>query len=290
MKLNHTILSIFFASVSILSCMDDEDPNAQLNSEIKQIDSYLATSGLSDEAFFDNSSGIRFIVNNQGQYPPAHSGQKVKLSYSTSLFSDRTVISSSVIEEVAEKIQPQGLAYAVSALLGGSSGTFYVPSKYAYGATGATNIPANSTIIFTISSISVQKTSVEQAQFDLDTAAIHTFVKANDPDAMMLPSGVWYKITQPGSGPRPTPYSTISFDYTLKALASPNTTIQQSTLSNYGIFGLIDGLKVGLPQITQGSKVTFYIPSGLGYGPNGATGIAKNANLIFEINLTNVAK
>lgn len=289
MKINLTVLVILFSSVFVFSCMDDDDPNAQWRSEVQQIDSYLVSSGSSNQAFYDNSSGIRFLIHNYGQKPPARKGQKVKLTYSAKLFSTNAEVASGTIEELAENIKPEGLSYAVGSLLAGSMATFYIPSKYAYGEAGTTNVPANSIMIYTITSLEVEKTAAQQTQFKTDSVKIRTYL-GEASEATWHPSGIWYKITEPGSGARPTPYGVVSFDYVLKDIASPNTIIQQSTLSNYSIFGLIDGLKVGLPQISEGSKVTFYIPSGLGYGPDGSTGIGKNANLIFEINLTNVAK
>jgi FKBP-type peptidyl-prolyl cis-trans isomerase len=48
---------------------------------------------------------------------------------------------------------------------------------------------------------------------------------------------------------------------------------------------LILGWLLVLPTVPAGSKLTLYIPSGLGYGEaGGANGkIPSNANLIFEI-------
>jgi len=64
--------------------------------------------------------------------------------------------------------------------------------------------------------------------------------------------------------------------------------IQQGTLPNQSIEGLIPGMQVGLTLLPVGSIATIYIPSGYGYGTQGSSGIPGNANLIFSVNLKSV--
>jgi FKBP-type peptidyl-prolyl cis-trans isomerase len=64
--------------------------------------------------------------------------------------------------------------------------------------------------------------------------------------------------------------------------------IESNTLENTAIFGLIDGFKVTLPLINEGTVATFYIPSGLAYGSNATTAIPANSNLIFNITLKSI--
>jgi FKBP-type peptidyl-prolyl cis-trans isomerase FkpA/FKBP-type peptidyl-prolyl cis-trans isomerase FklB len=49
---------------------------------------------------------------------------------------------------------------------------------------------------------------------------------------------------------------------------------------------LIQGWQIGFTLLNKGSKATLYVPSSLGYGPNGyPPSIPANANLVFEIEL-----
>ena len=58
----------------------------------------------------------------------------------------------------------------------------------------------------------------------------------------------------------------------------------------------IQGLMIGLQQLREGSKATFYIPSGLGFGVQGAsnssgtTVIPGNANIIVDIEVISVSQ
>jgi len=173
--------------------------------------------------------------------------------------------------------------------------TFYIPSKYGYGETGTNLIPPNSILIYEIlSPIEVIKTTAEQTQFNADTTTIRQYINApanNIKNAIKLSSGVWYTIDAVGTGKYPTPYDYITFQFK-GTIMSNNSVFQEGALPNLGEsispFGLIEGLKIGLPRMQEGGSATFYIPSGLAYGTATRTGIPANANLIFKIQLNSV--
>jgi FKBP-type peptidyl-prolyl cis-trans isomerase len=60
---------------------------------------------------------------------------------------------------------------------------------------------------------------------------------------------------------------------------------------SFPVAGVIDGWKIGIPLLDLGDSVTFYIPSGLGYGYAGyEPDIPRNANLIFRVALKDIGK
>jgi FKBP-type peptidyl-prolyl cis-trans isomerase FkpA len=236
------------------------------------------------------------VIDNYGTDAPPHEGQTVKIQYVGKILTtsgpSSVPFASGEINDNLEDVLPTGLGYALSVMLKGSSGTVYIPSKWGYGEAGTASVPANSILVYDIYVEDVVRTTAQVNQMKADTAAIHTWIKVNKPDAIMHPAGFWYTIDQAGSGAYPTPYSVVSFDYTLKLMTNtgPGTAIQQNSLPNTGVFGLIDGLKLGFPRVQTGAKVTFYIPSTLGYGTTAQTGIPANSNLVFEITLTSITQ
>ena len=51
---------------------------------------------------------------------------------------------------------------------------------------------------------------------------------------------------------------------------------------------MIEGWKEGIPYFKEGGVGKLLIPSALGYGPNGNSGIPPNSVLIFDIGLIDV--
>jgi len=290
--LTKTIILVFPVVVLLSSCSKSEDPNAQLNADIKKIDEYLSSQGLTNQVWYDNSHGIRFKVNTYGEGPPPHAGQTVKVTYSGRLLDGTPFLPTTTVTDLIDNIKPSGLQYTLGALLEGSAATFYIPSDYGYGKTGTTGVPPNSVLIYDVFLEDVQRTTTQQTQFESDTAAIHQFITQNEiADAVQHSSGIWYRVTQPGTGDHPLPYNNVFFDYTVRFLTNPTGTIETGHITGNNIFGsMIDGMKIGLPLMNVGSKVTFYIPSGLAYGPVVNASIPPNSNLIFEVSLTSIQK
>jgi FKBP-type peptidyl-prolyl cis-trans isomerase FkpA len=285
------LIILFLIFVALISCKDNDDPNASYNAELKKIDDRLTQLGVSDNVLY-TANGARIVINNPGTGAPPHSGQKVIATVNGELFSDGSTFTSSPINTKLEDITPAGLSFCMGLLMKGTSATIYLPSKSGFGSAGATGVPPNSILVYDVLLENIERTASEQTQFQNDTAAIHQYLIGNSINATGLPSGIWYTVDAPGtgSGVAPTPYSVVTFAYKLKQLTQPGTVLQQGTIPNQQIFGLIDGLKIGMPLMTVGSRYTFYVPSGLAYGPTGSSGIAANSNLIFEITLDAVSQ
>jgi len=111
--------------------------------------------------------------------------------------------------------------------------------------------------------------------------------------ATVTESGLAYKITKKGSGPKAEAGKTVSVHYTGKL--TDGTKFDSSYDRNQPIdFPLgqgrvIKGWDEGISLLNVGSKATFIIPPDLAYGARGAGGvIPPNATLIFEVELVNV--
>ncbi len=280
---------IFLVAVVSLSCQELEPLDDQLSREVEEIDAYLKAN-VTDYVAYDQS-GIRLVIHQFGSLPPVHKGQKLRARVRGKLFSNGNYFTDVTFNSLLDSIGGPGLQYAIASLMVGGEASIYLPSKYAFGSTATNDIPANSIIIYEVKLHEVTRTSVEQERFTSDTTAIRRYIVDNNLSGFELhPSGVWYKITDPGNNIFPRVYDGIHFIYTGSLLSNGNV-FDEGTLSNTSPFGLIDGLKVGIPQMDEGGSAIFLIPSGLAYGPQGSgTAIPGNANLKFEIELTRVIK
>jgi FKBP-type peptidyl-prolyl cis-trans isomerase len=135
---------------------------------------------------------------------------------------------------------------------------------------------------------SISRTTAQAQQFMADTTAVHNYITANEiEDSVKHPTGLWYKIEEAGTGEYPVAFDLVTIDYKMFTLAGTSP-IDQGTLTARGILGLIDGLIIGIPLVNVGTKVTYYIPSELGYGAITNGPIPANSNLRFEMTLKSI--
>lgn len=282
---------VFYAviALSLTSCLNDDGSNSKLNEEVKLIDDYLASNGITDDVLYDNYNGIRVHVHEYGQKAPPHDGQEVTINYVGKLFSNGAVFASGLITDKVQNLAPYGLELTVRSMMTGSNVTAYVPSSSGFGSSGANGVPGDAILVYDIFLANTERTPTEQAQFETDSAAIAQYIDDNSLDLEYRTGDVWMAVDQSGIGPYPNPYSVVTLDYKLSFLSDPNTVFDQGTLTERPIFELIDGFKVVMPTLNEGAKARFILPSILGYGSNGTSGgIPPNAILVYEITLTNV--
>jgi FKBP-type peptidyl-prolyl cis-trans isomerase len=111
------------------------------------------------------------------------------------------------------------------------------------------------------------------------------------PGIIITGSGLQYEIISEGSGAKP------SYDRVVKAHyegALVDGTVFDSSYargepSEFPLNGVIDGWTEGLQLMSIGSKYRFYIPSDMGYGPEGRPPqIPPFSTLIFEVELIDI--
>lgn len=129
--------------------------------------------------------------------------------------------------------------------------------------------------------------AVNQTKLQQDIATIDSYLEDNSITAISDPSGVRYTIDVQGSGSKPCIERQITVKYKGKLLSTGAQFDASSNPVTFPLSNLILGWQIILPQISSGSKVTLYIPSGFGYGTSSVGSIPANSNLIFEIELLN---
>lgn len=119
-----------------------------------------------------------------------------------------------------------------------------------------------------------------------DMEKIENYLADNNLTATSTPSGLYYIITEEGTGNHPTLQSTVTVKY--KGTLLNGKVFDQTTGNNTATFPLeklILGWQEGIPLLKKGGKGTFFCPSDLGYGSRRVGDIPANSVLIFEIEL-----
>ncbi len=293
------------------SCLNDDSttPNQQLLEDIEKIDAYLAANppAEGDLLVKDARSGIRMViterpeVNIDGTEPiplPPTLEDIIRVGYvgrrlnGAQFDEDESYTFTLTTADAKGKDVIEGWKFALSMMTQGMKATVYIPSGLAYGPRGKDPIPGNAILVFDLDLKEVDTSDEEtQARFAADKNKISAKLEGV-PNVVVHPNGISYILQPLGSGARPDMYDHVKVKYTGKLLDGTvfAQDIEQGPVNVFSSrpANYIHGLALGLQLMNQGDKATFYIPSVLGYGPNGQPGIPANANLIFEIELLEV--
>jgi|NOAtaT_7_FD_contig_31_3175634_length_1530_multi_5_in_0_out_0_1 FKBP-type peptidyl-prolyl cis-trans isomerase FkpA len=130
----------------------------------------------------------------------------------------------------------------------------------------------------------------ESEQLKKDTLALNQYLAERNITATGTPEGVRYVISKLGTGEKPNLSQQIRFAY--KGMLLDGTVFDESKQPIvYPLSNLIRGWQIAFPNFPVGTRATLYIPSSLGYGPQGSPPtIPANANLIFEVELVGIEK
>ena len=127
-----------------------------------------------------------------------------------------------------------------------------------------------------------------EKQLQKDEQLIKDYLAANDLTAERHDSGVYYIISEPGSGTSKYYRDTrVKVTYTGRLLNG--SVFDQGTPENpFTLGGLIMGWQIGIPLIQKGGKIRLFIPSVYGYGPQQQARIPANSVLDFDVELLEV--
>lgn len=128
---------------------------------------------------------------------------------------------------------------------------------------------------------------------ETNQAAGQKFLAANKDKAGVktLPSGVQYKIINPGTGASPKASDTVEVNYrgTLIDGVEFDSSYSRGQPASFPVNGVIKGWQEVLQVMKEGAKWQIVVPSELAYGENGAGGaIGPNATLIFDVELLKI--
>lgn len=111
---------------------------------------------------------------------------------------------------------------------------------------------------------------------------------------VQTPTGLKYTVVKEGTGAQPSATDVVTVHYTGRLTDGTvfDSSVERGEPASFPLNRVIQGWTEGLQTMKEGGKTVFYIPSDLGYGPQGTPGgpIPPNATLIFEVELLNVQK
>ncbi|NVK52936.1 MAG: FKBP-type peptidyl-prolyl cis-trans isomerase [Flavobacteriaceae bacterium] len=115
---------------------------------------------------------------------------------------------------------------------------------------------------------------------------ILAYIAKHKLNATKTSSGLYYVITDPGSGSKPTENATVTVNYIGKF--TDDKIFEQRKNVTFNLQGVIPGWKEGLTYFNEDAQGLLLIPSHLGYGANGTNGIPGGSVLVFNIHLLKI--
>ena len=131
------------------------------------------------------------------------------------------------------------------------------------------------------------------AQLKKDDAVLQDYIKRNNLTVQKTPSGIYYQVLKPGTGPTPKPGQTVSVNYNGTLLSGKLFDSSDKTGKPIdfpiGQGAVIPGWDQGIALLNKGTKAILLIPSPLAYGTRGAgADIPADSPLRFEVELVDI--
>lgn len=117
---------------------------------------------------------------------------------------------------------------------------------------------------------------------------IVAYIAKNKLNAQRSASGLYYVINEPGTGAQPNANSTVTVAY--KGYFTDGSLFDESKPEgiSFGLQQVIKGWTEGIAYFKEGGSGVLLVPSNLGYGSEGRSGIPGGSVLIFDVKLISV--
>ncbi|WP_366185926.1 FKBP-type peptidyl-prolyl cis-trans isomerase [Flavobacterium ovatum] len=277
--MKYSLLAI--VALLFMSCSKDDvsppyDYSIENEAEIK---AYVEANNLNATR---TASGLYYVINVEGTGKQPTVTSNVTVSYK-GYYTDKKVFGESIDKGFSANLQGliQGFAEGIPFFKEGGEGILLIPAHLAYGSYDNQGTPAGSVLIFEIKLISVEYSAENDA-------AIVKYLADNQLTAAKTASGLYYIISDEGTGAQPTATSNVTVEY--KGYYTDKTVFGQSSSggATFGLQNVIKGWTEGIPYFKAGGSGILLIPATLGYGSADYNGIPAGSVLIFDIKLIKV--
>ena len=301
------ILSSVFILIIFSGCTKEYESIEQVDET--NINAYIQKNKLTDIQQYKNT-GIRYQLLNQGTGLTLDFAKPVAailtvqsidgkfLAVDTMAFYNRYYGFLGYIRPYSNEVFVAGelLPELIKSVLVKEGGAMriLVPSKLAYGRNTISSFPGYPDIKLPGNSsldISIKLLKTDKLEQYADETILQYLQKNSLTGFTKTPSGVYYKIANPGSGSPITVDSIITVEYTRKLL--DGKVVENVTAANpftSSLSGLIDAWKEVVPLIKQGGSVRIITPYTKAYKNAEAVqqGIAPFLQMDFDLKVTDV--
>lgn len=135
------------------------------------------------------------------------------------------------------------------------------------------------------------KQIAEEANMNLQKSAEFLVANQSKEGVVVLPSGLQYKILEPGEGTPPLATDQVRVNYTGTFIDGKvfDSSIERNEPIVFGVSQVIPGWTEALQLMKPGARWMLYVPPALAYGEKGASGIiGPNQAIIFEVQLIEI--
>lgn len=131
-----------------------------------------------------------------------------------------------------------------------------------------------------------EKKAKEQAKIDDDI--LKQYITDKGLTAIPTGTGLYYVVETVGQGAGCNSNSDVKVSY--KGYFTDGEVFDESDAAgiSFNLNGVIKGWTEGIPYFKEGGNGKLLVPSALGYGKSGTSGIPKNSVLIFDVKLIEV--
>lgn len=290
--MKNILLILLVVLLGFSSCVTNDTiiPQAQFKKDTVSISSYLIANGIAATKILP---GIWYAFDSVGTglYPVL--SDSITVSYAAFLLPSLKKVDSAKSITALLSTTMAGWQAALPMFTVGSSGRIYIPSGLAFGQFQHDSIPPNSNLLYKIELLAVKGTKLQSDVQSIDTylGLIADSLATENYTVVDHPSGIrYYYDTLYQGNAHPSYSSSITVNCTGRIMGSKslflNATDTTLLLKNQMAAWKI---VLTLPQITEGSTVTFYVPSGYGYGSSAVgTKIPANSNLTYQVKIIKV--
>lgn len=140
-----------------------------------------------------------------------------------------------------------------------------------------------------ICTIGCKKSSSAEPDPPNEEVRIADYLVATNQTAVRDPSGIYYRIIEPGTGETPNNQSTVVLTYSGRVINGDQFAMVKNEA--FKLQNVIEGWQIAIPKIKPGGHIVLYLPSKFSYGFHSPkAGIPPYATLMFDIEFVGYSK